>query len=344
METDAKTALITGASGGIGYELAKLFARDHHNLVLVARSSAKLAHFAGELERQFGISAKPIALDLVAAPAPQFLFDQLGREGISIDILVNNAGYGVLGEFAGVPLEESLGQIQLNVTALTQLTRLFLGSMLERHSGRILNVASTAGFQPGPRMAVYYATKAYVISFSEALANELSGTGVTVTCFCPGATDTGFQGRAGTENTMLFRTEILGQVVIEASNSPTGVLLFGHGSKAIFNTIFQIGGGLSETTDAGSAYAWMLFDFGAMKVIFFLVVCIAVCVLAIRRMRARSVNPDQYSASLALFLLFALLPIYSFTESIFNETAIGIYFWTVVAGLMSQSKGALAAN
>jgi len=205
METDAKTALITGASGGIGYELAKLFARDHHNLVLVARSSAKLAHFAGELERQFGISAKPIALDLVAAPAPQFLFDQLGREGISIDILVNNAGYGVLGEFAGVPLEESLGQIQLNVTALTQLTRLFLGSMLERRSGRILNVASTAGFQPGPRMAVYYATKAYVISFSEALANELSGTGVTVTCLCPGATDTGFQGRAGTENTMLFR-------------------------------------------------------------------------------------------------------------------------------------------
>ena len=122
-----------------------------------------------------------------------------------MDILVNNAGYGVLGEFGKVSLEENLGQIQLNVTALTHLTKLFLGPMIERHSGRILNVASIAGFQPGPLMAVYYATKAYVISFSEALANELSGSGVTATCLCPGATDTGFQGRAGVADTKLFR-------------------------------------------------------------------------------------------------------------------------------------------
>jgi short-subunit dehydrogenase len=202
---DGKTALITGASGGIGYELAKLFAKDHYNLVLVARSAPKLAQFADELNRQFGISAKAVALDLTAAPAPQFLSDQLQREGIAVDILVNNAGYGVLGEFAKVSLEENLGQIQLNITALTHLTKLFLGPMIERHSGRILNVASTAGFQPGPLMAVYYATKAYVISFSEALANELSGTGVTVTCLCPGATDTGFQGRAGVADTKLFK-------------------------------------------------------------------------------------------------------------------------------------------
>jgi hypothetical protein len=202
---DRKTALITGASGGIGYALAKLFARDHHNLVLVARSGAKLTQVADELQRQFAVSVKTIALDLAADPAPQFLFDQLQREGIGVDILVNNAAYGKFGKFADIPLEENLGQIQLNIIALTHLTKLFLGPMLARRSGKILNVASTAGFQPGPLMAVYYATKAYVISFSEALADELKGSGVTVTCLCPGATDTGFQGRAGTENTVLFK-------------------------------------------------------------------------------------------------------------------------------------------
>jgi len=205
MPVQTQTALITGASGGIGYELAKLFAHDHYNLVLVARSGGKLTQFADELQRQFGISAKPIALDLTAAPAPQFLFDQLHREEIPIDVLVNNAGYGVLGEFAKMPLEESLGQIHLNVTTLTHLTKIFLSPMLERHSGKILNVASTAGFLPGPRMAVYYATKAYVISFSEALANELQGSGITVTCLCPGATDTGFAKRAGNDETRLFK-------------------------------------------------------------------------------------------------------------------------------------------
>jgi len=205
MTERSNTALITGASGGIGYELAKLFAKDHHNLVLVARSGDKLAKFADELQRQFGILAKPVALDLTEGPAPQFLFDQLQREGTAIDVLVNNAGYGVRGDFAEVSLEENLGQIQLNVTALTHLTRLFVAPMMERRRGKIMNVASTAGFQPGPLMAVYYATKAYVISFSEALANELKASGVTVTCLCPGATDTGFQGRAGTESTVLFR-------------------------------------------------------------------------------------------------------------------------------------------
>src|SRR5713226_732611 len=200
-----KTALITGASGGIGYELAKLFAQDLHNLVLVARSGTKLTQFADELQRQFGASVKSIPLDLAAAPAPQFLFDQLQREAVAVDILVNNAAYGKFGEFANIPLEETLGQIQLNITALTCLTKLFLTPMLERRTGKIMNVASTAGFQPGPLMAVYYASKAYVISFSEALANELKGSGVTVTCLCPGATDTEFQKRAGTEETLLFK-------------------------------------------------------------------------------------------------------------------------------------------
>jgi hypothetical protein len=200
----ATAVLITGASGGIGYELAKLFARDHHNLVLVARSADKLAQVANELQAH-GVTVKTIALDLAATPAPKFLFDQLQREGIAIEILVNNAGFGAFGEFAQMPIDEVLGQIDLNIRALTELTRLFLPPMIARRSGRIMHVASTAAFQPGPLMAVYYATKAYVLSFSEAIANELSDTGVTVTCFCPGATHTDFAKRAGVENSRLFK-------------------------------------------------------------------------------------------------------------------------------------------
>jgi short-subunit dehydrogenase len=199
------TALITGASGGIGHEFAKLFAKDHYDLVLVARNAEKLAEVTAEVHAQFGVSAQAIALDLTDPSAAQTLFRRLSDEGIAIEILVNNAGYGVFGEFNHASTEETLGQIQLNIAALTHLTKLFLAPMVERRSGRILNVASTAGFQAGPLMAVYYATKAYVISFSEALANELAASGVTVTCLCPGATDTGFQGRAGNENTMLFK-------------------------------------------------------------------------------------------------------------------------------------------
>jgi len=196
------TVLITGASGGIGYELAKLFARDHHTLVLVARSPDKLKQAAAEL-RPTGVSVNTMALDLSQPSAPKFLFDQL--QGMAVDILINNAGFGCYGDFAEMGEEEIIGQINLNVTALTELTRRFLPAMIARHSGRIMNVASTAGFQPGPLMAVYYATKAYVISFSEAIANELQHSGVTVTCFCPGATHTGFAKRAGMENSRLFK-------------------------------------------------------------------------------------------------------------------------------------------
>ena len=196
------TVLITGASGGIGYELAKLFACDHHNLVLVARSADKLTQVATELQAH-NISVKTIALDLATPLASKFLFDQL--RDTTIDTLVNNAGFGAFGEFAQMPEAEILGQIHLNITALTELTRLFLPSMIQRRSGRIMNVASTAAFQPGPLMAVYYATKAYVLSFSQAIANELRGSGVTVTCFCPGATHTGFAQRAGTENSRIFK-------------------------------------------------------------------------------------------------------------------------------------------
>lgn len=198
------TVLITGASGGIGYELAKLFARDHHNLILVARSGDKLAQVATELQSH-GVTAKTIALDLATSLAPKFLFDQLKTEGVPVDILINNAGFGAFGEFAQMSNDEIFGQIQLNIIALTELTRLFLPPMLARRSGRIMNVASTAGFQPGPLMAVYYATKAYVISFSEALANEVRSSGVTATCFCPGATHTGFAKRAGNDKSRLFK-------------------------------------------------------------------------------------------------------------------------------------------
>lgn len=198
------TVLITGASGGIGHELAKLFARDRHNLVLVARSADKLTQVATELQG-YGVTVKTFALDLATAPAPRFLFDQLRRDGVPVDILINNAGFGWFGEFAEMREEDILGQISLNVTALTELTWLFLPPMIKRGSGRIMNVASTAGFQPGPLMAVYYATKAYVISFSQAIANEVRNKGVTVTCFCPGATHTGFATRAGNDKSRLFK-------------------------------------------------------------------------------------------------------------------------------------------
>jgi len=203
------TVLITGASGGIGYELAKLFARDRHTLVLVARSGDKLAQVANELQA-LGVTVKTFALDLGAPPSPKFLYDQLQREGVAVDILINNAGFGTWGEFAQMPEEQIFGQIQLNIVALTELARLFLPRMIARGSGRIMNVASTAGFQPGPLMAVYYATKAYVISFSEAIANEVRDSGVTVTCFCPGATHTGFAERAGNDKSRLFKIAAMG--------------------------------------------------------------------------------------------------------------------------------------
>lgn len=200
-----QTALITGASTGLGAEFARLFARDKYNLVLVARTGPKLNELADGLRQQHGITVKTIPLDLGLPQASQNLFEETQRAGIHVDVLVNNAGYGRSGNFADIPLEESYGQIQLNITALTLLTRLYLGPMLERRSGKIMNVASTAAFQPGPLLAVYYATKAYVLSFSEALADELRKTDIRVTCFCPGATLTEFHKRAQTENARLFK-------------------------------------------------------------------------------------------------------------------------------------------
>jgi len=201
----AKTTLITGASFGIGLELARIFAREGHNLVLVARSADKLRQLASELERTYGTRSLILAADLSEPGSPAYVLDQTSRANILIDVLVNNAGFGQYGLFVENDLEECLRQIQLNVTALTHLTRLYLPAMIGRQEGRILNVASTAAFQPGPLMAVYFATKAYVLHFSEALANELAGTGVTVTCLCPGATKTEFHKRANATELNLLK-------------------------------------------------------------------------------------------------------------------------------------------
>lgn len=191
-----RTALITGASFGIGHELAAIFAREGYSLVLVARSADKLRQVAAELEKAHGTRSLILASDLAAPGAAAYVHDQTTRADIKVDVLVNNAGFGQFGLFAENDLEGCMQQIQLNITTLTHLTRLYLPEMLERKSGRILNVASTAAFQAGPLMAVYYATKAYVLHFSEGIANELQGTGVTVTCLCPGPTVTEFHKRA----------------------------------------------------------------------------------------------------------------------------------------------------
>jgi len=196
------TALITGASSGIGLELARIFAANRHDVVLVARSEDKLRELARECEQK-GVRAHVVAVDLAKPDPARTIADRVAALGLPIDFLVNNAGFGVYGRFAATPLDKELESIQVNVVALTDLTKHFLPPMIARRSGRILNVASTAAFVPGPLMAVYYATKAYVVSFSEAIANELEGTGVTVTALCPGPTATGFQAAAHLEGSRI---------------------------------------------------------------------------------------------------------------------------------------------
>ena len=199
-----QTALVTGASGGIGWELARAFAAGGYDLVLVARSAGKLEELAGELRTRNGIAARALAADLARPGSPDEVFQDLANARVAVDVLVNNAGFATFGPFAETDLASELEEIRLNVAALTHLTKRFLPGMLARRRGGVLNVASTAAFQPGPLMAVYYATKAYVLFFSEALAEELRGTGVTVTALCPGPTATGFQARADMEGSGLF--------------------------------------------------------------------------------------------------------------------------------------------
>lgn len=187
-----ETVLITGASSGIGLDLARCFAADGSRIVLVARNTAALESLAGELRKAHGIEAVVLTADLSRSETSQKIFSELQGRGVVVDILVNNAGFGLMGRFASLPLLRQLEIIQVNVTALTELAGLFLPGMIERRRGGVLNVGSVAGFVPGPNMAVYYASKAFVLSFTEALAEELSGTGLTVTVLCPGPTESNF--------------------------------------------------------------------------------------------------------------------------------------------------------
>ncbi len=238
-----KTALVTGASSGIGRELAKVLAEEGHDVVLVARRRERLEELARELAARHGVSARAIAKDLEDPAGPAEIFAELEAERIAVDILVNDAGLGVYGRFWETDLARQLALIQVNLTALTALTARFLPGMVARGRGRIVNVSSTAAFQPGPYMAVYYATKAYVLSFSEALAEELAGSGVTVTALCPGPTVTEFQEGAGIEDTWLFRGPLVMDAAVVARAGWAGarrgkrIVVPGLGNKLLRETV-----------------------------------------------------------------------------------------------------------
>jgi uncharacterized protein len=199
------TALITGASNGIGLELAKIHAQKGDNLVLVARSADKLKEIKNDFEAKYNISVHVISYDLSLLNSAQVIYDEVKSKNLEIDYLINNAGFGDFGLFIETSWEKELQMINLNISTLTQFTKLFSKDMVSRKQGKIMNVASTAAFQPGPTMAVYYATKAYVLHFSEAINNELKEFGVTVTALCPGATESGFQAAAAMEESALVK-------------------------------------------------------------------------------------------------------------------------------------------
>lgn len=199
------TALITGASNGIGLELAKVHASKGGDLVLVARNKSRLDELKTELESQYKVSVYTIGKDLSTINSAQEVYEETTKQNIQIDYLINNAGFGDFGMFVETEWNKELQMINLNITTLTQFTKLYLQDMVKRRSGKIMNVASTAAFQSGPTMAVYFATKAYVLSFSEAVNNEVSDKGVTITTLCPGATESGFQAAAAMEESNLVK-------------------------------------------------------------------------------------------------------------------------------------------
>lgn len=203
-----KTALITGASSGIGLELAHLFARDGYRLVLVARNRSILRQLGDDLQSRYSITVRIEPKDLAHPATPAELYQELQESGIVLDVLVNNAGFGGAGAFVSTEWDHEAEMMQVNMVALTHLTKLFLPQIRARE-GMIMNVASTAAFQPGPFMAVYYASKAYVLSFTEALAEELRGTGVKVSCLCPGPVKTNFQKRAYLEGTAMINSPLM---------------------------------------------------------------------------------------------------------------------------------------
>jgi uncharacterized protein len=209
-----ETVLVTGASSGIGRDLAKCFAADGSRLILLARKRQALQELAEQLRQAYKTQSQVYATDLAEPQASTRLWEHLQSTGTKVDVLVNNAGFGAHGAFVELPLERQLAMLQVNIVAVTHLARLLLPGMIERRHGGILNVASTAGFQPGPGMAVYYAAKAYVLSFSEAIAAEVAGTGVTVTALCPGATATNFAAAADAQFSRLFKKSAMSSEVV----------------------------------------------------------------------------------------------------------------------------------
>jgi short-subunit dehydrogenase len=201
----SRIALVTGASSGIGLELARRFAMEHYDLVLVARNRARLMGIGADLQKTYGVNVRISPKDLSHSKASQELFEELTEAGVKIHTLVNNAGFGGYGEFATSDLQHELEMMQLNMVSLTHITKLFLPQIIAA-KGAVLNVASTAAFQPGPLMAVYYATKAYVLSFSEALAEELAPRGVKVSVLCPGPVPSGFQDRANLHGSPMLKS------------------------------------------------------------------------------------------------------------------------------------------
>lgn len=237
-----RTALITGASSGFGVEFARSFAKEGCDVVLTARRLANLNVLAEELRERYKVEVRVLGRDLSKMEEVENVFDTLQKENIHIDFLVNNAGFGDYGNFYEASWEKLEQMMDVNIKALTKFTYLFVNAMVEKGYGRILNVASTAAFQPGPLMAVYYASKAYVLSFSEAISNELKGTGVTVTTLCPGASESEFQATARLEKSRLFRMKRL----------PSSKEVADFGYKEMMNGSMTVVPGLANKTGAMS--------------------------------------------------------------------------------------------
>jgi short-subunit dehydrogenase len=251
-------AVVTGASSGIGAEFARRLAADGHDLVLVARSYSRLERLAHELRQSHGIRAEVLAVDLTLPSAVQRIADALGDRLQDVSILINNAGFGLSGAFSNQSERDLVELMQLNMTTLVQLCRRILPGMLARRTGRILNVSSTAAFQPGPGFAVYCATKSFVLSFSEALAFEVSGTGVTVTCLAPGPVETEFASRATMHESPLFRWGKMS--VRQCVDAGYRALQKGKRLKipGLFNHMLAFGTRLSSRRLTTSLASWML--------------------------------------------------------------------------------------
>ncbi|MBM4333382.1 MAG: SDR family oxidoreductase [Deltaproteobacteria bacterium] len=231
-------ALVTGASSGMGYEYAKLFAKDGKNIVVLARSRDKLEGLKRDLEKEHGTKVMVLVKDLADPKAPQEVFSELEKVSINVDVLVNNAGFGVYGKFQNTDWQKEAEMIQVNIIALTQLTKLFLKKMLENKSGKILNISSGVGLIPAPWSSVYGGTKHYVLGFSNAIAHELKGTGVSVTCFCPGNTRTPFFERGGAEGAKMSKRRMLEMDAATAAR---------HGYKALARGKTTAGAGLTNS-------------------------------------------------------------------------------------------------